>query len=89
MPYEPHVDLFKIENEIKHQFSNTFGSHEVLKIDAGEYPSMIGVLLYLKHPDAKGVEELKYEVEENFASKGLRVGISIYGESLMPKGYIF
>ena len=77
MDNEPYVDVFEIEDEIKQQFSKAFGNDEVIKIHAGEYPSIISVLLYLKNPKAKGVKDLKHKIENDYAAKKLRVGIAV------------
>jgi hypothetical protein len=77
MDNEPYVDVLEIEDEIKQQFSNAFGNDIVIKIHAGEYPSIISVLLYLKNPEAQGVKDLKRKIENDYAAKKLRVSIAI------------
>ena len=84
MDYEPYVDVFEIEEEIKQQFSEVFGSDEVLKVYADEYPSRIGVFLYLKNPEAKGVKDLLYKIQDDYAKRRrLRVSISVKDEKML------
>jgi len=72
---KPRIDLYEIERDVKELFEEVLGQGEVVDIYASQYPSEIGVTLFLKHYDREKVWELNERIEEAFASQGLRVGI--------------
>ena len=78
---KPHIDLYQIERQVKKAFEGKFGQGEILTITASQYPSEIGVTLFLKHYDKEKVLAFQERVEEAFAAQGLRVGILALSES--------
>jgi len=76
-----HIDLYQIERQVKERFEGKFGPGEVLTITASQYPSEVGVTLFLKHYDREKVLAFQERVEKAFASQGLRVGILTMSES--------
>ena len=77
----PHIELHQIERQVKEAFEGEFGQGEVFTITASQYPSEVGVTLFLKHYDRDKVIAFQERVERKFAAQGLRVGILAMSES--------
>ena len=80
---QPRVDLYEIEHEVERAFTEVLGEDQVLGVYANEYPSRIGVTLFLRHHDNGEVKKIKDRIEENLAVQGLRVGILVLPASMM------
>ena len=78
---KPRIDLYQIERQVKEAFEREFGQGEVITITASQYPSEVGVTLFLEHYDREKVSGFQEKVEKEFAAQGLRVGLLVMSKS--------
>lgn len=83
---QPHIDTFEIAREVERVFVESVGQEEVVEVYANQYPSQIGVMLFLKHGKNADVIEFGDKIEDSFARQGLNVSLLILPVSAM-KGY--